>query len=550
MKRIFCAVMALLMLFTLTGCGEFHQGVINTRPNQDRPSGPVDVNDKDAYTVTLYKDGARYIPSLDPTLNGKELYAQWTDGYSYYTAKFDDNGVASITGLDGDYTVTLSDVPMDYTYNTNGYQVSSDDRNIDVEIYRTYYGEGEGTGLYYPEIKSMSTYGVYEITINGPDDVVYCRFLPYEKGIYNIESWVSIAEDNINPKMDLYYGSAAYLLFQETIDGGGRESKTGFTKNFKYEYVIVAEEVGNQCTFGVKATAKDGQYPVTVQVVIERVGDPPEKYFRELVVPQEVIRFAPNMVYATGQYDAEGNPAMAPMDFIWAENGGTIFDQKMYKLWKVENGGDGFYHLYDEEKYAATDGYGPTLYAKITQSTRWCAALNVVEYQGNGNSYLSLKSDATNFKNYKHFIEGYKALAEIRLLDSSTGAIGSFYCSGTCKECHPNMAVGIYAGCKEGCTKCEETCRLVPEALYGAPGYADGCNNDGCYPVTEELKTMMQMYATAQAFFVDGNGVVETDEDYPMDSDEESQWLAFCGYYAQDPGGKCQMGAEVPNFYD
>ena len=54
------------------------------------------------------------------------------------------------------------------------------------------------------------------------------------------------------------------------------------------------------------------------------------------------------------------------------------------------------------------------------------------------------------------------------------------------------MAVGIYAGCKEGCAKCKETCRLVPEALYGAPGYADGCNNDGCYPVTEELKTMME----------------------------------------------------------
>ena len=66
----------------------------------------------------------------------------------------------------------------------------------------------------------------------------------------------------------------------------------------------------------------------------------------------------------------------------------------------------------------------------------------------------------------------------------------------------------------------------------------------------EELKEFLQMYAINQTYFVDGNGIIETDPVNPMDSDEESQWLAFCGYYAQDPGGKCQMGAEVPNFYD
>lgn len=548
MKRIFCAVMALLMLFSLTGCGEYHQGVIGTRPSENKPSGPADVSDEDVYSVTLYKDGFRYIPSLDPAMEGKELYAQWTDGYSYYTAKFDENGVASVSGLDGDYTVTLSAVPPDYTYNTNGYEVSSDNRQINVEIYRIYYGEGEGTGLYPPEVKSLSYYGIYEITIDGPDDVVYCRFLPSEKGIYNIESWVDVSEDNVNPKMDRYYGNSSYLWFEETIDDGGSQSKTGFTKNFKYEYVIVEEEVGNQFSFAVRATAKDGKYPVTVQVAVERIGDPPEKYFREMMVPQEVIRFAPEMEYAT--VDQFGNDIMAHMDFVWAENGGTMFDQRMYKLWETKDGGDGYYHLYDEEKYPDTDGYGPTLFAKISGGTRWSAALNVVEYQGLGNSYLSLKTDATNFKNYKHFIEGYKALAEIRLLDATTGAFGSFYCSGTCKECHPGIGIGMITGCVEGCSTCQETCRQVRPELYGAPGYANGCNSDGCYPVTEELKVMMQMYATAQAFFVDGNGVVETDEENPMNSDEESQWLAFCGFYAQDPGGKCQMGAEVPNYYD
>ena len=87
MKRILCAVMALLMMVAMTGCGEYHQGVAGTRPSQQRPSGPVDVNSTEAYTVTLMKDGQPYSPDI-------EIYAQWTDGYSYYTAKFDENGFA------------------------------------------------------------------------------------------------------------------------------------------------------------------------------------------------------------------------------------------------------------------------------------------------------------------------------------------------------------------------------------------------------------------------------------------------------------------------
>ena len=536
MKRILCAVMALLMMVAMTGCGEYHQGVAGTRPSQQRPSGPVDVNSTEAYTVTLMKDGQPYSPEI-------EIYAQWTDGYSYYTAKFDENGVAAITGLDGDYTVTLSAVPMDYTYNTNGYKVTSDNRQITIEIYRIYLGEGEGNGLYYPEVKEMSHYGVYEITIDGPDDVVYCRFLPSEKGIYNIESWADVSEDNINPKMDRYHGTVAFVWYEETIDEGGAQSATGFCKNFKYTYTIVEEEVGNSFTFAVRATAKDGKYPITVQVAVERIGDPPEKYFREMVVPQEVIRYAPNFNYT----DDKG--IVHSSEFIWAENGGTMFDQRMYKLWKVEDGGDGYYHLYDAEKYASTNGYGPTLYAKVSSSSRYEVGLNQVEYQGTGNSWLTQKTDASHFKNYKHFIEGFRALAEVRVTDPQSGAIGSSYCIGTC-PCHPNNDIGNYTGCQEGCTKCDERCTQVRPELYGAPGYANGANSDGCYPVTQELKELLQMFAINRTYFVDGTGVIETHETYPMDSDEESQWLFCCGYYAEDEGGLCQMGDKVPNHFD
>ena len=59
--------------------------------------------------------------------------------------------------------------------------------------------------------------------------------------------------------------------------------------------------------------------------------------------------------------------------------------------------------------------------------------------------------------------------------------------------------------------------------------YANYVNADGCYPVTEELKAFLMDYATSQAIFNDGDGLAEL---AGYNSDEESQWLFACGYYA------------------
>lgn len=69
--------------------------------------------------------------------------------------------------------------------------------------------------------------------------------------------------------------------------------------------------------------------------------------------------------------------------------------------------------------------------------------------------------------------------------------------------------------------------------LYGDDdeydNYAKYVNNDGCYPVTEELKQFLMDYATSQAIFNDGDGLAEL---AGYNSDEESQWMFACGYYA------------------
>lgn len=80
--------------------------------------------------------------------------------------------------------------------------------------------------------------------------------------------------------------------------------------------------------------------------------------------------------------------------------------------------------------------------------------------------------------------------------------------------------------------------------LYGDDdeydNYAKYVNNDGCYPVTEELKQFLMDYATSQAIFNDGEGLAEISREDDKgnvvfagyNSDEESQWMFACGYYA------------------
>ena len=520
MKKKFQILVALLLIFSMTACGEFHQGNISTRPNPTVNTNPP-VIDENTFTVTLLMNGQPYSPDI-------EMYALWTDGYSYYTAKFDENGVAAISGLDGDYTVTLSAVPLDHTYNTNGYAVSNDNRQIEINLHRIYQGTGPGTGPYYPDVYEMSEPGVYEIVIESADDVVWCRYMPKVNGIYNIESWASITEDNINPSVDIYFGSPAFITYEKTVDDGGLESSTGFTKNFKFQKDVVDEEIGNVFVFAISATAKDGKYPIVVPVVVERVSDKHNRYYRETAIVTEEIRQAPNGV---GSYI----PAEVPTG-----NGRYLLDETMFKLWPVEEGGDGYYHLYDPEKYPQHNGYGPTLYADIKAPCRNLAAsemvgdtevsinmqLNTIEYLGSGNKMLTVGANGT-FIDYKHFIEGFLPLAN-----------GGYYCVSSC-TCDM-----VYQACPAGCHTCDPLCTTCPEGMYGAPGYADGCNSDGRYPVTEELKVFLQRFAISQGLFRDGMGGAEQQG---VDSDEASQWLFACGYYSGDQGGKCPMGEKIPN---
>ena len=175
-KQIVVFTLLFIMIFSLVACdGEFQygQGVggntnSDTDTDTDIDSGyeQPDLNDDptDDFTVTLLADGQPYSPRM-------EMFVYWNDGFSIHTAPVDKTGVARIDGLDGDYRVSLSAVPNEYTYDPNSNIATNDNRNITLNLYTLNMLAGSGTGLY--DCYSFSKTGVYCAVINGPDDGIY-----------------------------------------------------------------------------------------------------------------------------------------------------------------------------------------------------------------------------------------------------------------------------------------------------------------------------------------------------------------------------------------
>ena len=529
MKRIVCFTLCVLLVFGLVGCdaiGTFNPGAQSTRPSWVEATVPPDVPEEELFKVTLQLNGE----SIDQNASfyavflSMEIYAQWFDGQSYYIARFDETGVARAAGLDGTYKVTLSDVPFDYIYDVNVYTASNDERQIVIDLYRLYDAEagsyGDGTGSYYPLIKEFSDLGVYEIEIEGPDDAVFFQYAPGINGVYRVESWCSVAEDTINPRLEVWNGSVAYAYYSHTVEDGGTAGT--YTANFRMERDVDNSEIGNVFIFRLRATAKDGNYPIKVKVAILRISDFEDRWHREMALPEEVIYQAKEGV---GQLTQVG----------YEQDGRFVLDNDMCKLWPKAEGGDGFYHLYDAELYKATGGYGPVLYANVGKFAR--------------EEKLWIRKGSSISLDYRMFFRGFESLAEYRLVDSDpqTGAEiwGSELCSGLCTCKHQKLdspsedsgKVTIYA-CIDGCEKCHEQCVTVSRQHWGAVGYCEGANSDGYYPVTEELKEFMQLYAENMNLFCDGSGDYELQG---IDADQDSMWLWGVRYYASDEAGKCTL---------
>ena len=440
-------IMLCSLILQLVACGTYVDPTLpgggggSNLPGGGGDEGPL-------FTVDLTLNGRRYVPAI-------EIYAQWTGDDGIYRAKFDGNGHAEISGLDGDYHVTLSKLPAGYTYDPNGYMVSNNNRNIEIEMLQIIPTSGSGSGMY--NCIKINTLGTYRTTLTSASHAVFYEYQPRAQGRYSIQSWVDISENEINPIMEVYNGSTQFKFFNRTQDGGGASST--YTKNFKLELELTSDMVGNVWTFQVHADCRSGNYPIVIDFTIKYEDDFPgqSEWYENY--------------YAQGPfYNASIHGAVSGSKrYVYADTN-NILDASVVKL----NPADGFYHIYDETRYASSNGFGPILFAYLGRD-------GILSTQS-GNGLLD------------EYLRGWLRF------------------NGKRYWWDIDMGNNVWST--------DPNCFIAQYVSHGV---------DGGHPVTEELKEFLQGWAISQSYFNDGNGWAE---ELGLKSNEDNQWLFNCFYYA------------------
>ena len=270
-NKIISIILICFILLSLFSCGEYN-------PATDKGNGPsqggngdsvqkpnMDDDPTNDFTVQLRVNEQPFRPTTS-------MNVYWNDGYNVHIAPVDNSGYAVIDGLDGDYNVTLSSVPSGYAYDPNAYVATNDNRNIIIDMYDLNMLRGSGTGLY--ECYQINETGVYTITVQSEGDLSYIQFAPQTNGVYTVESWVNVVDDNVSPICMAYLGSSQYKYGEYKVTDVGVCGS--YTRNFIHTVKIADDNIssgGSQTfTFAVTAETKAGVYPVNLTFAVKRNG--------------------------------------------------------------------------------------------------------------------------------------------------------------------------------------------------------------------------------------------------------------------------------------
>ena len=300
MKKILILVIALLALVALiacdtsvnetTGSTQKNDTTDSTQGSNTTDSSNGDSNPEDTEGLSMFKVYLEYNGKPFTETSGTPIVVTWNDGVSYVDATADENGVATAIGLDGDYRVSVKNLPSDYTYNPNIYFATNDTPEIVIEILKLGSTSGMGTSEY--KRKVLKTTSVYRAELKNNSQKIYFEFKPSKSGTYTIESWVSVSDDKVNPKIDVYTNNSAAPIYLYTLDGGGSEGK--YTRNFKYEVEIADEMIstGGQVVFifAVYTNARNDKYfPATIDFAVQYEGGFELNHIQsEFMVPNEL----------------------------------------------------------------------------------------------------------------------------------------------------------------------------------------------------------------------------------------------------------------------
>ena len=489
----------------------------------------------------------------------------WSDGFSYYESPINENGIAFAQGLNGDYVVSLKNVPQGYAYNPNpydeenktyGYTVTNDFPETTIELFKVGETSGAGSTVYNRVVITRT--GVYNATLNGSDHMIYFEFAPKSSGSYTIESWVPVTDDKVNPKIDVYSSSFAAPIYQYTLDSGGAEGKY-YTKNFRYEVEISKEMIsasGGQVVFvfAIYANARnDRYYPANINFAVKYEGGFQLEHTEwKFMVPNElygiIARKLSQMKGLSCQelINAYGSYGVNEVDYEALQNLSTA---------KLEDGAqlNHFLNTNPSLRAVATsylqEHFGS--YYKDTVGKAWKNPATEIggkhvligkNYKYNEKTGFYHKYDETLYANDPY---GYgKGFGPVIYADISsatrTGVLGESFAT---VEYIGNKVLTVSSGTEnyklfiESFDKADAMTQQVlgggiecDEELKHLIGYATIVNSDGAAPVTQELMEFLQKYAINQAMFMDGDGWAERTEN-PYQSTEDDQWLFACGYY-------------------
>lgn len=384
-KALITIVVLCLLAIMLVGCGSFSPPII--LPDPPLPQDPNNPEDPDVGDGEEHEYFNVYLvdESGDKFYPPQQIYAQWTGEEGVHSALFDDEGHARVADLDGEYRVTLSSLPTNYTYDPNNNIVSNEQKDITIEVKHIIANynssmQVQQNGDFARNIR-ITQLGTYRVTLTSKNDSILFYYIP-KGGIYSIESWVNITENLINPIVKYYEGSNfAYkneFGIQAYDDGG---SCTTFTKNFRFVCTLTVNEEGGSFIFEIQADSIGNNYPVTFDFTVKQEGDPPKEDI-------DYVKVKPAGPYNTGSHRDD---PIGSFHYVYGIN--RVLDDKYVKY----NEDDGYYHFYDP----ASDTMYGVLYAKINKD---CEILTTEKGNGFLSNDISLRF---NGKDYYDFIATY-----------------------------------------------------------------------------------------------------------------------------------------------
>lgn len=496
LTALICVILSLItaLCFAFTGCAEYAPPESETPDTPVTPVEPIEptdpAEDENAFSVQLtvksknkWQNFTYEFYEASDGMKGahKEGWVEWSDVNvqwidvqtgERFIAPLNEDGKSVCSDLDGDYKVTLTNVPTGFTYEPNVNTASNFTKSIEIVIYQVQKAANLGKTLYlgsdhnvsFKNVQRIESTGAYRVTLKSSSDKVMFSYTPPKQGSYSLATLVDTTQNKINPKLGVYKGnlaSGAIYFYQEKDDGG---SSNSYTKNVAWYYYLTANEAGgNSLIFQIYSTSIDGEasYPIVVDFLLQRDGDYTKDSYKGTVV--EVTE------------DFTKTPTKPDGTFTWAARSGATANllldcdtvilntedgigNKTVLMGEQAIANDGYYYYYSYD--AATKTY--------TLTDRLYAVINMA------NEIVDFTNPLMKFR----YLQGYNYTSFVN-------------------------------------------------------AYKENCNSDGAYPVNEELMWFLQRYCLEQRLFNDGYGLAETT---PVSggyyaSDEESMWMFSCGYY-------------------